>query len=383
MGVLCDLVLKIAEGCYNFAGWNFPDDPRVNDCLAGLRPDKKLNFSGATFAGEVSFKFKVFEKEVNFENVTFQGDVSFSQTVFWGAVKFSGARFEGRGISDFSAAELRSIAYFEGVRFYSSITFANAKFSQNARFKEAQFYRDAVFTGEHLFADGADFSNARFSGSRAEFNTDMSQVSLIGTILHNVDFTQSTWGRKKERLRYERSICIDELNATRNDDYQKAAEAAMVCCNVKQCYQRTGNYDEAGCFYYGEMELKRKLARGRKRCLIDLLRRTCGYGERPSLVLLNAFLVIFLWAVIFSFTGISTHGVEEKLALQLDLSETLDTGIHLLRCLYFSAITFTTLGYGDYHPSSTSSQLAAAAEAFLGILMTALFIFTFGRKMMR
>ena len=53
-----------------------------------------------------------------------------------------------------------------------------------------------------------------------------------------------------------------------------------------------------------------------------------------------------------------------------------------LECLYFSFVTFTTLGYGDYAPSQTF-QLVATAEAFFGAFMIALFVLVFGRKMLR
>lgn len=53
-----------------------------------------------------------------------------------------------------------------------------------------------------------------------------------------------------------------------------------------------------------------------------------------------------------------------------------------LWCCYTSVITFTTLGYGDVHPIGWSRVLASI-ETICGIFMTALFIFVFGRKMLR
>jgi hypothetical protein len=53
-----------------------------------------------------------------------------------------------------------------------------------------------------------------------------------------------------------------------------------------------------------------------------------------------------------------------------------------LLCLYTSVITFTTLGYGDVHPIGYS-RIVASVEAGFGIIMTALFIFVFTRKMLR
>ena len=42
-------------------------------------------------------------------------------------------------------------------------------------------------------------------------------------------------------------------------------------------------------------------------------------------------------------------------------------------CIYFSIVTFTTLGYGDLHPVGTARAIAAA-EALLGYLCMGLLI---------
>jgi len=51
--------------------------------------------------------------------------------------------------------------------------------------------------------------------------------------------------------------------------------------------------------------------------------------------------------------------------------------------LYFSVITFTTLGYGDIRPTAGLPSGLAAAEAVLGGIMMALTVLVIGRKFMR
>ena len=48
--------------------------------------------------------------------------------------------------------------------------------------------------------------------------------------------------------------------------------------------------------------------------------------------------------------------------------------------LYFSTITFTTLGYGDFRPLEGLGRILAGSEAFLGAIMMALFVYTFARR---
>ena len=47
--------------------------------------------------------------------------------------------------------------------------------------------------------------------------------------------------------------------------------------------------------------------------------------------------------------------------------------------LYFSTVTFTTLGYGDVVPKQ-SFRLFAASEALVGVLIAGLFLFTLSRR---
>jgi len=98
--------------------------------------------------------------------------------------------------------------------------------------------------------------------------------------------------------------------------------------------------------------------------------KLCGYGERADRVIAGSLVVIFSLAAIFF--------INNAIVKQGFASYSPD----FLECLYFSFVTFTTLGYGDYAPSQTF-QLVATAEAFFGAFMIALFVLVFGRKMLR
>ena len=53
---------------------------------------------------------------------------------------------------------------------------------------------------------------------------------------------------------------------------------------------------------------------------------------------------------------------------------------HLGRSLYFSIVTFVTLGYGDISQTSSLLQLLSAIEAFCGMFLTGLFLAGFASK---
>lgn len=87
---------------------------------------------------------------------------------------------------------------------------------------------------------------------------------------------------------------------------------------------------------------------------------TTGYGERPGRVAVAALVLILFYAGLYNVPGaISGHGFYDA--------------------LYFSVITFTTLGYGDMLPHG-GFRLVAGSEALCGILFTGLFLFCLGRK---
>ena len=97
---------------------------------------------------------------------------------------------------------------------------------------------------------------------------------------------------------------------------------------------------------------------------------TCKYGtdwKRPIYLWLG---VVFFCAVLF-WIGNGIVRVDESAASSF------------LESLYFSIVTITTLGYGDYRPKPECFQFLAGFEAAFGMFMWAIFIAVFARKYMR
>ena len=94
------------------------------------------------------------------------------------------------------------------------------------------------------------------------------------------------------------------------------------------------------------------------------------YGEGPTHVLGWAFIAIVAFVPLYMVTdGISTtEGVIPG------------SREHLLEYVYFSVVTFSTLGYGDFTPAGDTARLLAMLQAIVGSILIALFIFTLGRR---
>ena len=96
-----------------------------------------------------------------------------------------------------------------------------------------------------------------------------------------------------------------------------------------------------------------------------LYKLTCGYGERPLQVIASAAVVVLSLALIYFIIGTLIPNT-------------------FLNSLYYSAVSFTALGYGSWAPEPTGWVKGLGAfEAFLGVFMMALFLITFIRKMTR
>lgn len=94
------------------------------------------------------------------------------------------------------------------------------------------------------------------------------------------------------------------------------------------------------------------------------------YGESPWRVLLAG-------AVIVSVSGVTYR------ALGLIESVSNASNPSLWDSIYFSALTFTTLGYGDFRPTNGLGQLLAVSETALGVILLAILVFVFGRRATR
>jgi hypothetical protein len=96
---------------------------------------------------------------------------------------------------------------------------------------------------------------------------------------------------------------------------------------------------------------------------------TSKYGQSPMRVLLTSLVIIFFYALAYWSSGGITTGPAEFVPT-------------FAESLYFSVVTFTTLGYGDFHPKS-SFQLVAISEAFLGAFVIAFFVVVVSRRLIR
>jgi hypothetical protein len=92
-----------------------------------------------------------------------------------------------------------------------------------------------------------------------------------------------------------------------------------------------------------------------------------GYGERPSRILLVALFLICSYAGSYHFV----EWIDEKgQPLQMSIWDN----------IYFSVVTFTTLGYGDITPKTNLLKILAGSEALLGGFTMGLIVAGFSNR---
>lgn len=240
----------------------------------------------------------------------------------------------------------------------------------------------ANFEKGHLFGasfKGADLFNTNFRGANLK-QTDMERSRLLEIKIDGAKIAGINWGNNK--------IVINETEGKRFEKKKQMAkarekylEAEEIYRNIRTHQMERGLFDDAAEFFYREMVCRRKqlplwsLRRFNSK-IIDLL---CGYGEKTYRVISCAIVFILFNSLIFYAFGIQ-YGSE---IIRISGAQNFFLNIReYFLTVYFSVVTFTTLGYGDIAPYGIS-RLFATIEAFSGAFMMALFVLLFGRKMIR
>ena len=247
---------------------------------------------------------------------------------------------------------------------------------------------DANLQGANLWR--ANLQGANLQGARLVLadlqGARLAEANLQGANLRLANLQQGDfrWADLRGARLVYASLREANLEGANWGDYVLGEEsegafdsAASVYRTLKQRHTELGMYDMAGEFHYREMEARRKLAwkggqpwEGRERrrpyaLALNALRFLYGYGERPERVIGWVGAVILGFALGHWAFGTVEHGFWDT--------------------LYYSAVSFTALGYGSWapEPQGWAGKFLGVGESLLGVFMMALFLVTFTRKMTR
>jgi hypothetical protein len=260
--------------------------------------------------------------------------------------------------------------------------------SQRGRvLRGANLFR-ANLAGAHLFnvdLQGADMLKANLAGANMN-EAKLQGVDLLGATLDGTRLERVQWGDASVNEQAAR----ESLSAGRKKDaLEKFEEAEEVYRTLRQAYDGAGRFEQAGVFFRREMTMRRMLLPmwSLDRLWSKLVDTFCAYGESPPRVIVSATLINLIVAVIFWLVGINGPDVglnREDGRIGIDLgASVMNNVLSYFHCVYYSVVTFTTLGYGEMTPPTLLTRNLAAGHAFMGAFMMAMFVAVFGKKMTR
>ena len=384
-----------------------PPALRCTDCriqtadCTGLNVPVSLELRGTTFLQSASFAYATFARPVELAGATFQHDVMFASAHFLDGARFTGTTFLGN--TSFQSAQFDSHADFEWTRFSQAVPFDFARFCEPANFHEARFaetvtfcmtrfgktasFRGAECSGQLSFAEAFFENGARLNLGNVHLKPGGQVVLTIEQIGHyqrpalwGLFSRRSGWGR---RFLLRQAIRLHEAMQRRwpgrrlidgedSDDPGPAAGGGRAVQHASRQLPfaaRSGSARRDRCHYkYKDLLRRGTRGHGLWRFLDWAVYKWClGYGIHTRRILLTGIAAIFLFALLY---------------WPLAGGTTIRNFDGNFNSLYFSVVTFSTIGYGDYAPLSWL-RLPAGLEGLLGLVLTSVFTVSFARKLIR
>jgi len=346
--------------------------------------DGSTYFSNAGFNGDVKFWHVNFNGFIDFNDVNFNNNnTSFLGVTFSGDTNFRNAEFNK---TTFTEAIFNSNTDFINANFNSNTDFTDVDFNKNAKFNNVVFIGEADFS-DSTFNDYADFYNVTFD-SNVKMNGCKFGVSKLGDGANfmdadfngNADFERAKFGDVDfSRTDFNKNVDFHII------DFQKMVIAwnyledgltcdGLVYIKLIKNFRDRELFDDADKAYYQYRKESRKDENWLSWGLSLIMDITCGYGVKPFKALIVGGLTILVFTLIYwrknGISRLKENGGDE------------DQNVSRWDALYFSVVTFTTVGYGDWYPKDRYRKFVMI-EGLLGWLILALFLVTLANVMIR
>lgn len=336
--------------------------------LVGSTFHGPVELSVVTIHGPGRFDATAFRESVELLSVEFRGEATFVGAAFHAGIELGLATtFHAR--ADFGATAVHGFMEVEGAVFRDEVSFRGADLSRPLDLRYAVFEPTCRLSFEEL----------RFGDS----------ALLAGNLrLHCDQLRLGRWpvyrgrliGEEHDDLRVLEAACEQYGAMEANFAAQSSPDAALA---RDWCHYRYMDLHRRTTYRGVRLGPLRHLSLWR--ALDWLFLKWCfGYGVVLKRILLAGAAVMVLFALLYFTHGLGLGG--ESWAIEDGAGRRLTaTGpwyVQLGNALYFSTITFTTVGYGDWHPLGLA-KVAGAVEALLGVFIMSVFTVSFARKILR
>ena len=377
----------------NFEQATFEEITEANFQDTTFEERAEARFQYATFKDMANFQqYTTFEEiaVANFQDATFEDMANFWNATFKDVANFQDATFKERDEANFQYVTFKDVAEFANATFEDMANFQDASFGDVSNFADATFketaeanFENATFSGKAIFTGSTFNAYANFEKIIFErtCNFEGSQfkgrLSFAGTDFRQGIMMEEDW-EKPEEDKYclpqaEQEGCRVQRLSFDKEGKREATDVTFV--REMQARRRTRTYD---CSWYNPYFLLLMIINLFEKVFLDL---TCKYGTNWKQLIASSMLVIFAFSGLYQvqvlnlpiFGKIPIGGIYN---LNGELIES------YIETLYFSIITFSTLGYGDLYPIGLI-RFVAGFQSLLGAFFISLFVVVFARKWMR
>lgn len=356
--------------------------------------ESKVNFHFAKFSkGDKIFDNCVFGNQgCDFRKVEFNvGKLEFKKAQFGnGEIAFDESEFIGGRVNFRYASFGNSLKTFKSIDFGKcDVNFDFANFESGGISFNNSKVRSLSFKGAHLnlfvdlkvsFAEIIDFTDSVLGGiidvQPSASSVTINKLYLVG--LRNLGRIIIDW-----KFNHVKQLIKNQTNTTL---IQKAEQFNIL----KENFRNNGQYEDEDSAYiqFKRFEHRAELDRvnekgGRYYFKLPYLffkwvvfDKMGVYATNPLRVLFSMFIIYCLFSLLYFVIGttgggdiVNTVGATDQLSF-------------LQSCFYHSAITFLTIGYGDFYPTGFERGLSII-EGWSGVFLMSYFTVAFVRKILR
>ncbi len=329
--------------------------------------NKNVSCIGCTFRNIVNFRTVVFQKDVDFRRTLFEADLDFDEAVFHGTSAFREAIFQRR-------------ADFHSAIFHKSISFWRARFNNVADFHRVQFRRNAVFHETNFYSE-VNFRRALFQGILDCTGTWFPEIAAFNsaTFLGTANFTGA---------HFMTVAAFRDVRYIPNTFYQSLKDKlGRKVHHPTEFYLDSQHVDEVENPFFKRYVADQQFIRAFSQAnpvLARLWRWSSDYGRSLALWAAWSILFVFLFAIAYRFPAPAWMSLWlENFTPQFHQTTGAYGGEPLTfwDCIYFSVVTFTTLGFGDIVSDNTAARFLVTLEVIFGYVMLGGLISIFANKL--
>jgi len=347
--------------------------------LVGVSFDDEADFSGAEFHQPARFAGVRFGGSATFMHARFQADADFAGAEFSHDANFASARFDAVASfvachfvaeANFIVAEFRGAADFVSAQFDSVTSFLHTRFLSTVDFRVAHFTASVDFMGAR-FAEPADFESVRYWRDLISQAWRHWWWSRVPEALHGRAWTRRLFWRTDDGARALtrtiRWLANNRLTGTltclrlpRNRPAGPITPATQFIMDPNAINEVTNPRFKR---YVADQFYVRAFCRDHRGVGV-LWRWSCDYGRSLSLPFILSLALVTAFAGLYR---LAFHG--QFMFTNADLGPTQGHEIGFWNLMYYSAVTFTTLGFGDIAPASLAARFCVMVEVVAGYVM--------------